>query len=195
MTECLDPDKGDGGAAGHRLPVLWRHLLPVVGAERKGGEIAGACKVAGTEIPETISHSDRLVHRLRRHFHALLPRHNIGFCLMEDSVLSCNLKTFKVMPWAESVPVVVKTEHSLIPDNLHFPENWTFAVNASESVCPVESKPCKPLSHLLFAARVYLDVLIGISEVIGADDAAVRYASGRFELLTSSMRHPKIVLK
>ena len=195
MTECLDPDKGDGGAAGHRLPVLWRHLLPVVGAERKGGEIAGACKVAGTEIPETISHSDRLVHRLRRHFHALLPRHNIGFCLMEDSVLSCNLKTFKVMPWAESVPVVVKTEHSLIPDNLHFPENWTFAVNTSESVCPVESKPCKPLSHLLFAARVYLSAFVRISEVVGAGDSAVGDTSCRLELLTSSMRHPKIVLK
>ena len=82
------------------------------------------------------------------------------------------------MPWAESVPVVVKTEHSHIPDNLHFPENWTFAVNASESVCPVESKPCKPLSHLLFAARVYLDVLIGISEVIGADDLPAKTESG-----------------
>ena len=193
MTECLDPDKGDGGAAGHRLPVLWRHLLPVVSAERKGGEIAGACKVAGTEIPETIPYGNRPVHSLRRHFNAL--RHNIGFCLMEDSVLSCNLKTFKVMPWAESVAVVVKTEHSLVADNLHFPENRTFAVNAAEAVCPVESKPCKSLSHLFFAARVYLNVLVGICEVIGADDAAVRYASGRFELLTSSMRHPKIVLK
>ena len=194
MTECLDPwmmEQRDAEAAA----CLVGQLLPVVGAERKGGEIAGACKVAGTEIPETIPYGNRPVHRLRRHFNALLPGHNNGFRLIEYPVLPGNLETFKVMPWAESVPVVVKMEHSLVADNLHFPENRTFAVNASESVCPVESKPCKPLSHLLFAARVYLDVLIGISEVIGADDAAVRYASGRFELLTSSMRHPKIVLK
>ena len=114
---------------------------------------------------------------------------------MENPVLSGNLEPFKAMPRAKTVAVVVKTEHSLVADNLHFPEDRTFTVYAAESVCPVESKPCKPLYHLLFAARVYLNVLIGICEVIGADDAAVRYASGRFELLTSSMRHPKIVLK
>lgn len=195
MTECLDPDKGDGGAAGHRLPVLWRHLLPVVSAERKGGEIAGACKVAGTEIPETIPYGNRLVHSLRRHFHALLSRHDKGFRLMENPVLSGNLEPFKAMPRAKTVAIVVKTEHSFVSDNLHFPEDRTFTVYAAESVCPVQGEPCKPLSDLLFAARMYLSAFVRISEVVGADDAAVRYASGRFELLTSSMRHPKIVLK
>ena len=114
---------------------------------------------------------------------------------MENPVLSGNLEPFKAMPRAITVAVVVKTEHSFVSDNLHFPEDRTFAVNASESVCPVESKPCKSLSHLLFAARVYLDVLIGISEVVGAGDSAVGDTSCRLELLTSSMCHPKIVLK
>ena len=157
-------------------------LLPVVSAERKGGEIAGACKVAGTEIPETIPYGNRLVHSLRRHFHALLSRHDKGFRLMENPVLSGNLEPFKAMPRAKTVAIVVKTEHSFVSDNLHFPEDRTFTVYAAESVCPVQGEPCKPLSDCLFPARMYLHVLIRICKVIGAYDSAVRYEPGSLGL-------------
>ena len=101
---------------------------------------------------------------------------------MENPVLSGNLEPFKAMPRAKTVAVVVKTEHSFVSDNLHFPEDRTFTVYAAESVCPVQGEPCKPLSDLLFAARMYLSAFVRISEVVGAGDSAVGDTSCRLEL-------------